>query len=213
MYQSTKVIELGSAAFRQWRATHSHCQYVHGYDLTAKIYFEAKDLDERNWVQDFGAFKDFKSYLRKLFDHKLVVAADDPLLENFKALEAAGACELTVLEGGVGCEKFAKLVYDVAVKHFENDRVRVAHVELFEHGRNSACYTPTQSAWPIVQAGYGTPEIAKEVLEKAGGLTTETEPLEQAEVDVEKTPEQLNREMDPLAPSKKGTWDAGTTWV
>lgn len=29
MYQSTKVIELGSCAFRQWRAEHSHCKYIH----------------------------------------------------------------------------------------------------------------------------------------------------------------------------------------
>ena len=60
MFQSTKVLELGSCAFRQPRASHSHCRFVHGYKLSAKFWFEAKELDENNWVVDFGGLKDFK---------------------------------------------------------------------------------------------------------------------------------------------------------
>ena len=60
-FTSNKVINLGSAAFRQWRSTHSHCQFIHGYNLTADITFECDNLDERNWVMDFGGLKDLKT--------------------------------------------------------------------------------------------------------------------------------------------------------
>ena len=77
-FTSNKVINLGSAAFRQWKSTHSHCQYLHGYNITADITFECNELDERNWVMDFGGLKDLKKTLEHTFDHKLVVASDDP---------------------------------------------------------------------------------------------------------------------------------------
>ena len=82
-FTSNKVINLGSAAFRQWKSTHSHCQYIHGYNLTADITFEAEELDDKGWVADFGGLKDLKTTLEHTFDHKLVVAGDDPLLEKF----------------------------------------------------------------------------------------------------------------------------------
>jgi len=74
LYQSTKILELGSCAFRQWRADHSHCHYVHGYRLVAKFWFSAKELDNKNWVVDFGGLKELKSLLEKQFDHTLCVA-------------------------------------------------------------------------------------------------------------------------------------------
>ena len=93
-FTSNKVIELGSAAFRQWRSTHSHCQYIHGYNLTANITFECRDLDDKNWVMDFGGLKDLKATLRNTFDHKLVVAADDPEIETLKQLDFAGLAQV-----------------------------------------------------------------------------------------------------------------------
>lgn len=42
-----------SAAFRQWRAD-SHCKFLHGYSLEFEFEFGAHELDERNWVVDFG---------------------------------------------------------------------------------------------------------------------------------------------------------------
>ena len=68
MFKSTKIIELGSCAFRQPQAK-AHCQFLHGYRLTAKFWFEANELDENNWVVDFGALKGLKQLLEKQFDH------------------------------------------------------------------------------------------------------------------------------------------------
>ena len=140
---------MGSAAFRQWRSTHSHCQYIHGYNLTADITFEAEELDERNWVMDFGGLKDLKKTLEHTFDHKLVVAADDPQLELIKLLDEAGVAEVIVLDCGVGCERFAEFVLktaDTYVDEATNGRVRVQSVQINEHGSNYAtCHRNEQT--------------------------------------------------------------------
>lgn len=141
-FTSTKVIELGSCAFRQWRATHSHCQFVHGYQLKAKIWFSADSLDDRNWIVDFGGLKPIREILRDMYDHKLVVAQDDPLLEVFKEMHAAGACDLRIAPA-VGAERTAEEVFKTVntwIKNETNDRCRVTKVEVYEHEYNSAIY-------------------------------------------------------------------------
>src|SRR4051812_22439004 len=70
-----------SCCFRQWRALHSHCRFLHGYALQVKLTFVAQTLDERNWVVDFGGLKDIKERLTELLDHKTIVARDDPEIE------------------------------------------------------------------------------------------------------------------------------------
>ncbi len=139
-HTSTKVIDIGSAAFRQWRAK-SHCRFIHGYNLQCKLWFTSNELDENNWVYDFGACKDIKSILEDQFDHKTVVAADDPELATFKELDKKGIIELKVMQDGVGIERTAEWIYN-KVNEFlmetTNDRVAVHRVEVWEHERNSA---------------------------------------------------------------------------
>lgn len=128
-----------SCAFRQWRATHSHCSLIHGYAIAVEVCFEAEDLDARNWVVDFGDMDRFKDWLQDTFDHKTLVAMDDPMLPKFQAMEDCGLLKLRILEA-VGCEKFAELVYSQAVALFAHDRVRVKYVKVAEHGSNAAVY-------------------------------------------------------------------------
>ena len=139
-YTSTKIIELGSCAFRQWRAD-SHCKYVHGYRLVAKFWFGCDRLDERNWVVDFGGLKELKQVLEKQFDHTLFVSADDTLLDQFKALHDAGAADLRIMHKGVGIERTAEWCFDVADAHVRGitkNRCWVEKVEVWEHDKNSA---------------------------------------------------------------------------
>ena len=70
-----------SAAFRQWRAD-SHCKFLHGYSLEFEFEFGAHELDERNWVYDFGDCGWIKTFLEQTFDHKLVIDKNDPDIEN-----------------------------------------------------------------------------------------------------------------------------------
>lgn len=152
-YQSTKTYghDLGlSACFRQHRAKHSHCSLLHGYALSFKFVFECDELDDKNWVQDFGGLKQLKAALFNMFDHKLVIAEDDPNVDDFSMLQGLGLADVVVLPA-VGCEAFAKLAYDMAdgVVRGEQiglfaqgpwNRVRVVSCECSEHGANSAIY-------------------------------------------------------------------------
>lgn len=140
-FTSNKVIELGSAAFRQWKSDHSHCQYIHGYRLTADITFETNELDDKGWVADFGGLKELKKDLENTFDHKLVVAANDPHLDLLKMLDETGVAQVVVLQDGVGCERFASYVLDKAdsfIDEATNGRVRVKSVQINEHEKNFA---------------------------------------------------------------------------
>ena len=64
-FQSSKVFDGFSTVFRQWKATTTHCRFVHGYGISFKVYFEG-DLDDRNWVWDFGGMKRAKTKLGTL---------------------------------------------------------------------------------------------------------------------------------------------------
>lgn len=144
-FQSTKVIELGSCAFRQWSAT-SHCKHVHGYQLKAKFWFGASSLDEKNWVVDFAGLKELKALLQHQFDHTLCIAANDPLLSLFQELHKQGGCDLRIMEG-VGIEKTAEwcaLAADEFIRKSTNNRCWVDQVEVFEHELNSAIYSTQQ---------------------------------------------------------------------
>lgn len=207
-FTSNKVFNLGSAAFRQWKATTSHCQYVHGYNLTADITFETERLDERNWCADFGGFKELKAIFEHTFDHKLVIAGDDPHLELFRTLEVAGVAELVVLPGGVGCERFAEFVLKTADKFIDvatNGRVRVKSVQINEHANNFAtCYRQEETTSKLEFSHSGLEDIH-------GELATEA--------DITPLPETSSLGNSRAAPvggglstKTKGDWFKGTTW-
>jgi 6-pyruvoyltetrahydropterin/6-carboxytetrahydropterin synthase len=147
-YASTKTWghDIGlSACFRQWRSTHSHCRFLHGYALAVRLEFEAATLDDRNWVVDFGGLKDLKRQLEATFDHKTVVAQDDPELDWFQEGQRRGLLDLVIVEA-VGCERFAELVWNMGRVWLQEQglasRIRLAMVEVREHGANSAIYRP-----------------------------------------------------------------------
>ena len=149
MFKSTKIIELGSCAFRQPTAT-SHCRFLHGYRLTAKFWFEADSLDENNWVVDFGGLKELKTILQTQFDHTTCVSRTDPKITVFKQMRDSGLCDLRVMDG-VGIEKFAEWCYGTADEHVQqltNGRCRCVKVEVFEHENNSAIYENNTTITP-----------------------------------------------------------------
>lgn len=154
MFLSTKTYspEQGlSCAFRQWKATHSHCSKLHGYALGFKFTFAASTLDDRNWVVDFGGLKGLKEALANSFDHKVVLAYEDPLYDRFCELENAGALEIFSMHR-VGCEAFAEYACQLAAQEIEfkgmASRVWVASVECFEHSGNSAIFIPNTNLYP-----------------------------------------------------------------
>lgn len=146
MHISTKTYghEAGlTATFRQHRA-HSHCRFLHGYALAFRLEFEADKLDRNGWVVDFGSLKSFKGQLEDTFDHKTLVAEDDPKIDVYKMLAEEKLIQLVVVER-TGCEAFAKLVYEGAEQWLKDagytPRVRMRSVTCSEHAGNSAIYT------------------------------------------------------------------------
>lgn len=148
MHISTKTYGHGvglSACFRQWRAD-SHCNQLHGYALAVTLTFGAERLDKRNWVVDFGGLDEVRAYLRRLFDHRTVVAEDDPALDWFEEGRRLGVIDLLVLPS-VGCEAFAHHIYEWVAHWLEEEpsyagRVSLLSVEVREHEANSALYQP-----------------------------------------------------------------------
>lgn len=142
-FQSTKVIDLGSCAFRQPRAD-SHCRFIHGYRLKAKFWFEADSLDNNNWVVDFGGLKPLKNKLEHQFDHTLCIDVKDPLVNHFRSICESGAADVRIMNG-VGIELTAKWCYDAAneflKKEYNNiNNAQCVKVEVWEHEGNSAIY-------------------------------------------------------------------------
>ena len=149
-FQSSKVFDGFSTVFRQWKASTTHCQFIHGYGISFKVYFEG-NLDERNWVWDFGGMKRAKTlidgkspkaWMDYMFDHTMIIAEDDPELEAFKQMDVAGVAQVRIIEA-TGAEKFTEYIYNKLNRFVlteTDDRVRVIKVKFMEHGKNAAYY-------------------------------------------------------------------------
>jgi len=147
MFKSTKLIELGSCAFRQPRAD-SHCKYLHGYQLKAKFWFESESLDINHWVVDFGGLKGLKSTLHQQFDHTTCISADDPEIETFRRLHDLGVCDLRIMTKGTGIERISEWCFETAnefVKNMTHNRCWCTQVEVFEHDNNSAIFESSEN--------------------------------------------------------------------
>jgi 6-pyruvoyltetrahydropterin/6-carboxytetrahydropterin synthase len=149
-FKSTKIFDGFSTVFRQWKANETHCSFLHGYGISFKITFEG-ELDEKNWVWDFGGMKrakntiggmNPKAWMDHMFDHTTIIAEDDPHLTLFKQMHVEGLIQLRVIPA-TGAEQFAKYIYDKVnafVLEETNNRVSVAQVKFSEHNKNSAIY-------------------------------------------------------------------------
>ena len=127
-------------------------RFLHGYGVSFQIWFQG-DLDERNWVWDFGGMKRAegkidgmspKEWMDYMFDHTFIVAEDDPFAESFQRMDEAGVAQVRVIPA-TGAERFAEFIYNKVNPFVEaetNGRVKVAKVEFKEHGKNSAIYIP-----------------------------------------------------------------------
>jgi 6-pyruvoyltetrahydropterin/6-carboxytetrahydropterin synthase len=150
-FQSTKLFDGFSCVFRQWKAEGTHCSFLHGYGVSFRVWFEG-ELDERNWVWDFGGMKrakgtidgmNPKAWMDYMFDHTTIVAEDDPYLVFFKQMNIDGIIQLRIIPA-VGAEQFAKYIYkklNTFIQEETQGRVKITKVEFMEHNKNTAIYT------------------------------------------------------------------------
>ena len=149
-YQSTKLFDGFSCVFRQWKAEDTHCKFLHGYGVSFRVTFEG-ELDERNWVWDFGGMKrakgtidglNPKAWMDYMFDHTVLVAEDDPGLSGFKTMDYLQIAQVRIIPA-TGAEQFAKYIYDklnTFILEETEGRVRIVKVEFMEHAKNTAIY-------------------------------------------------------------------------
>ena len=145
-YLSTKTYNADrglSCAFRQWAAD-SHCQLLHGYSLGFRFTFAAEQLDHRGWVVDFGkgGFGRIRDWLHTMFDHTLLISADDPDKSALQHLETLGLAQARLVPG-TSCERLSQYVLEHAdslIREATGGRCWVQSVECSEHGANSAIY-------------------------------------------------------------------------
>ena len=150
MFQATKLFDGFSCVFRQWKAEGTHCRFLHGYGVSFRVWFEG-ELDERNWVWDFGGMKrakgtidgmNPKAWMDYMFDHTTIIAEDDPYVEGFKAMGEHGLIQVRIIPA-VGAESFAKYIFEklnTFVQEETSGRVKVKRVEFMEHAKNTAIY-------------------------------------------------------------------------
>ena len=150
-FQSSKIFDGFSTVFRQWKAEETHCRFLHGYGISFKVYFEG-ELDEKNWVWDFGGMKRAKTlidgkqpkeWMDYMFDHTVIIAEDDPGMGGWETMNKLGVIQLRIIPA-TGAEKFAEYIYsniNEFVKTETNNRVRVTKVKFMEHGKNAAYYS------------------------------------------------------------------------
>ena len=149
-FTSTKVFDGFSTVFRQWKAESTHCKYLHGYGISFKLWFQG-DLDDRNWVWDFGGMKRAKTlidgkspkeWMDWMFDHTVIAAKDDPAVDVLEEMYEREIIQLRWVEA-TGAEKFAEFIYNKLndfVHEETQGRVRVTKVKFMEHGKNAAYY-------------------------------------------------------------------------
>ena len=149
-FVAEKVFDGFSTVFRQAGASGTHCRFLHGYGVSFEVTFEG-ELDHRNWVFDFGGMKRAKTtidgmmpkkWMDYMFDHTVVMAKDDPYLENFKQMDKDGIIQLRVIDA-VGAEKFAEYIFlklNAFVIEETKGKCKVQKVKFMEHGKNSATY-------------------------------------------------------------------------
>ena len=149
-FTSSKVFDGFSTVFRQHSAGNTHCRFLHGYGISFKVYFEG-ELDHRNWVWDFGGMKraktqidgmSAKQWMDYMFDHTLIMAQDDPALDDFKMLDNKGIVQLRIIPA-TGAEKFSEFIYNKLNDFVQTEtegRVRVTKVDFREHAKNEASF-------------------------------------------------------------------------
>lgn len=148
MWTVTKTFgqDLGlSCCYRQWR-DERHCRYLHGYALTFHAMFAGPTLDHRNWLVSFGSFGKVKEYLKDRYDHKLLVAADDPMRPLLEALNNKVAQVMIV--DVIGAEAFAHDLMNFIDMELENmgaaKGCELVEVTCEERPGNRASFTPLE---------------------------------------------------------------------
>ena len=165
MISCSKTFGPYSTIHRAWRAK-SHCHFLHGYGKKCRITFtknydgiavsDSKILGENGWIIDFGGMEKIKNWFAENWDHKAILAYDDPLLLSkgdqpclADQLKEIGALDYVILpkEFKNSTEHHCLWVHDaisrVITSEYNEDaraKVLIENVKIYEHEFNEAAF-------------------------------------------------------------------------
>ena len=120
MYRVSK--QLWFCAAHQVRLSETRCEALHGHNYRVLVHAEAEKLDEVSYVLDFAALKKAAVEATARFDH-----------QNLNEVEPFTKLNPTA-------EELARYLCEELARRFDDGRVRIHKVEVFETDNNRAEY-------------------------------------------------------------------------
>lgn len=124
MYRISK--QLWFCAAHQVRLSETQCEALHGHNYRVLVHAEAERLDRTSYVIDFAALKKAAVDLCARFDHQNINEVE-PFREG---------------ERNPTAEELARFLCEGLARRFDDGRVRIAKVEVYETDNNRAEYCP-----------------------------------------------------------------------
>ncbi|HXN80991.1 MAG TPA: 6-carboxytetrahydropterin synthase [Myxococcales bacterium] len=114
--------QLWFCAAHQVRLSETRCEALHGHNYRVLVHAEAQKLDEVSYVLDFAALKKAAVEATARFDH-----------QNLNEVEPFTKLNPTA-------EELARYLCEELARRFDDGRVRIHKVEVFETDNNRAEY-------------------------------------------------------------------------
>jgi 6-pyruvoyltetrahydropterin/6-carboxytetrahydropterin synthase len=114
--------QLWFCAAHQVRLSETRCEALHGHNYRVLVHAEAEKLDEVSYVLDFAALKKAAVEATARFDH-----------QNLNEVEPFTKLNPTA-------EELARYLCEELARRFDDGRVRIHKVEVFETDNNRAEY-------------------------------------------------------------------------
>jgi 6-pyruvoyltetrahydropterin/6-carboxytetrahydropterin synthase len=114
--------QLWFCAAHQVRLSETRCEALHGHNYRVLVHAEAEKLDEVSYVLDFAALKKAAVEATARFDH-----------QNLNEVEPFTKLNPTA-------EELARYLCEELSRRFDDGRVRIHKVEVFETDNNRAEY-------------------------------------------------------------------------
>ncbi len=124
MYRVSK--QLWFCAAHQVRLSETQCEAMHGHNYRVLIHAEARELDRTSYVIDFAELKKAAVEAAARFDHQNINEVE-PFREG---------------ERNPTAEELARFFHEQLSQRFDDTRVRICKVEVFETDNNRAEYAP-----------------------------------------------------------------------
>jgi len=124
MYRVSK--QLWFCAAHQVRLSETQCEALHGHNYRILVHAEAKELDRTSYVLDFAELKKAAVEISGRFDH-LNLNDVEPFRDG---------------ERNPTAEELARYLCEQLGRRFDDGRVRICRVEVWETDNSRAEYAP-----------------------------------------------------------------------